>query len=197
MRLVSKAARTCALSIALVSANACGGGERPPAQQGGQPAREYDGDTRIFRIGTGDEAMNAAMDRARSTVPQFITQLEHPPRGLTYAGVKVRLGDPEGAGEHIWLYEVTYDDGMIAGKLSDDAQMIPGFHADEVVRVAPREISDWMTVEDGRACGGFTNRIVIGEVNAEQRAAYFAEMGIPRLPPGNAVCDDGSAEPRD
>ncbi|HEX6372538.1 MAG TPA: DUF2314 domain-containing protein [Longimicrobium sp.] len=195
MRLISRAARAFALSMALVAANACGGGERLAAQ-GGQPAREYDADARIVRTAAGDDAMNAAIDQARATVPQFIQRLTNAPPGLTYLGVKVRLGDPRGEGEYIWLYDVTYTDGKIAGKLVDDAQMFSGFHAGDVVRVEPREISDWMTVENGRACGGFTSRIVVAEVPAKVRAAYMAQMGIPRLPPGNAICDDGSAGTR-
>lgn len=137
--------------------------------------------------------MNAAVERARATVPELVARLEHAPPGLTYLGVKARLDGPEGVREHIWLYDVTYADGMIAGKLIDDAQMFPEFHAGNVVRVEPREISDWMTVENGRACGGFTSRIMVAEMNAEEQAAYFKEMGIPRLPSGSAICDHGPA----
>ncbi len=117
------------------------------------------------------------------------------PPGLTYLGVKVRLGDPDGMTEHIWLYDVTLAEGAIAGKLVDSAELLPGFHAGDVVQVEPRQISDWMTVENGRACGGFTSRIMVAEMNPEERAAYFQEMGIPRLPPGDEVCDDGSPIP--
>jgi uncharacterized protein YegJ (DUF2314 family) len=191
MSLVSTATRVCALTVALVAASACGDARKLPAQRG-EPAREFDGKTRLLYTNAGDEAMNAAVERGRATVSQLLTRLEHTPRGLSYIGVKVRLGDPEGAGEHIWLYDVTYTDGTIAGKLMDDAQMLPGFHAGDVVRVEPGQISDWMTVENGRACGGFTNRVMLAEMNAKERAAYLTEMGIPRLPPGNTICDDPS-----
>jgi uncharacterized protein YegJ (DUF2314 family) len=189
MSQVSMAARACVLAAVLV---ACGDAGRLPAK-GGETARDYDGETRLLRTAVGDEAMNAAIERARATAPQVVARLQHAPPGLAYLGVKVRLGDPDEAGEHIWLYDVTYSDGKIEGKLVDDAEMFPDFRASDVVRVEPREISDWMTVENGRACGGFTSRIMVAEMNAEERAAYFAEMGIPRLPPGDAVCDDGAA----
>ena len=189
---VLMAARMCILAAALVTASACGDAGPPPAQSG-ETARDFDGETRLLRTNPGDEGMNAAMDRARTTVPQLVARLQHAPPGLTYLGVKVRLGDPDGAGEHIWLYDVTYADGKIVGKLVDDGQLYPDFHANDVVRVDPQEISDWMTVEKDRACGGFTSRIMVAEMNAAERAAYFAEMDIPRLPPGDAVCDDGSA----
>lgn len=181
MRLITMAARMCALSVMLVGSGCA------------EPAREFDGKTRLLRTDAGDDAMNAAVERARATVPELVARLEHAPPGLTYLGVKVRLGGPGDVGEHIWLYDVTYTDGTIAGKLIADAQMFPKFRAGDMVRVEPGEISDWMTVENGRACGGFTSRIMVAEMNAEERAAYFKEMGILRLPPGSTICDHGSA----
>lgn len=189
---VLMAARVCALAAALAAVSACGDAGRVPAQ-GSEPARSFDEEAGILRVSTGDEAMNVAIDRARATVPQFVARLEDAPPGLTYLGAKVRVGDPAGMGEHIWLDDVTYTDGMIVGKLVNDAKTFPAFQAGDVVRVEPQEISDWMTVENGRACGGFTSRIVVAEASAQERAAYLKEMGIPRLPPGDAVCDDGSA----
>jgi uncharacterized protein YegJ (DUF2314 family) len=176
------AARMCALSVALAAASGCA-----------EPAREFDGETRLLRTDAGDDAMNAAVERARATVPELVARLEHAPPGLTYLGVKVRLGGHGDVREHIWLYDVTHTVGTITGKLVNDAQMFPEFRAGDVVRVEPREISDWMTVENGRACGGFTSRIMVAEMNAEERAAYFKEMRIPRLPPGSTVCDRESA----
>lgn len=192
MSLVSLVARMYALAAGLVAPSARGDAGRLPAQDD-EAARDFEGKSRLLHTDAGDTGMNAAIDRARATLPQLIASLEHAPRGLTYLGVKVRLGDADGAGEHIWLYDVTYTNGKIAGKLVDDALMFPSLHAGDVVPVEPREISDWMTVANGRACGGFTSRIMVAEMNAEERAAYLAEMGIPRLPPGNSVCDDGAA----
>lgn len=181
MRLFSVSARMFTLA-ALVAV--CGRGERLAAQSDAQRP--------VVQTSMSDEAMNAAMDRARATVPQLIERLNRAPHGLSYLGVKVRLGKRGEAGEHIWLFDVTYTDGKIAGKLASDARMFPAFNAGDVVRVEPREISDWMTVENGRACGGFTSRILMAQLTGEQRAAYMKEMGITRLPAGGTVCDDGS-----
>lgn len=190
MILGSTVARLRALVLALASA--CTPAERLPATRG-EPLRDYEEGTRLLQTSPSDQAMNAAIARARSTVPRFVSRLEQARPGLTYAGVKVPLGDPDRGLEHIWLYDVTYADGKIAGRLVDDGQRYPELRAGDVVHVAPREISDWMTVEDGRACGGFTSRIVVSEMSDAGRAAYMAEMGIRRLPPGDAVCDDGSS----
>ncbi|HEX8212455.1 MAG TPA: DUF2314 domain-containing protein [Longimicrobium sp.] len=188
MRLFTVSARTFALAALVV---ACGRGERLAAQ-GNARVRDDGGERPIVHIGSGNKAMNAAIHRARATVPQLIERLRHAPPGLSYLGVKVRLGEPGQAGEHIWLYDVTYTDGKFVGKLAADARMFPAFQAGHVVHVEPREITDWMTVENGRACGGFTSRIVVAELTGEQRAAYMKEVGVTRLPLGGTVCDDGS-----
>ncbi|HEX8831026.1 MAG TPA: DUF2314 domain-containing protein [Longimicrobium sp.] len=187
MRLIPTAARLFTFATLMV-AGACG-----RVEQAGKPVREFDEEKRIVHTNEDDQVMNAAIARARATAPQLIERLNHTPPGLSYLGVKAGLHGPGGVREHIWLSNVSYADGKIAGKLTEDARMFPGFNAGDVVRVEPGEISDWMTVENGRACGGFTSRIVLAEVTSEVRAAYMAEMGIPRLPPGDAVCDDGRA----
>ncbi|HEX8675124.1 MAG TPA: DUF2314 domain-containing protein [Longimicrobium sp.] len=189
MRLFSVSARVFSLA-ALVAA--CGRSEQLAAQ-GNARGRDDGGERPIVQISSDDKAMNAAIDRARATVPKLIERLKQTPPRLSYLGVKVRLGGPGDAGEHIWLYDVTYADGKIVGKLAADARMFPSFDAGHVVQVEPREISDWMTVENGRACGGFTSRILVAELTVEQRAGYMKEMGIARLPSGGIVCDDGSS----
>jgi uncharacterized protein YegJ (DUF2314 family) len=145
----------------------------------------------MLNTNAGDQAMNAAMDRARATFPLFVAQLNNP-AGLGYVGAKIRLRDPDGVSEHIWLSDVTYADGKIRGKLTANAVLFPRFHAGDEVSVGRRELSDWMTVENGRTCGGFTTRIIAAEMTPKARSVFLAEMGTLRLPPGDSVCDDTS-----
>jgi uncharacterized protein YegJ (DUF2314 family) len=178
--------------VAALALGGCGdqGARTPPAEQG----RVYDDKTRMLYVPIADTEMSHAIERARATLPEFLPRLQHPPAGQSYVGVKVRLGGDQ-EGEHIWLYEVRLEDGRIAGRLVDDAEYFPDRKRGEVVRVAPAEISDWMTVEDGRACGGFTSRVVVGQMDSTARAAWLREMEIERLPAGDAVCDEKRAPP--
>jgi uncharacterized protein YegJ (DUF2314 family) len=154
------------------------------------PARKFNEQKNILYVTEEDRQMNAAIARARATVGEFLPRLRHPPRGLSYMGVKMRLADTE-RGEHIWLYDLRLEDGRIAGRLVDDAESFPDWKHGDEVRVEPAEISDWMTVENGRVCGGFTSRIMVAQMDAEQRAAWLREMEIERMPAGDAVCDEG------
>jgi uncharacterized protein YegJ (DUF2314 family) len=179
------------MAVALLAASAGGEGGRASAQ-GSPPPKTSSANTPIIRyVPREDPAMNAAIARARATLPQFLPRLQNPPAGQSYLGVKVRVGD-RSTGEHIWLYEVRYQAGRIVGRLVDDAELFPKFKQDDEVRVAPGEITDWMTVENGLACGGFTSRVMARSMTAEQRAAWMREMGIARLPPGDTICDQGT-----
>jgi uncharacterized protein YegJ (DUF2314 family) len=162
--------------------------QEPPPEP--PPARKYDEKQNILYVSQEDRQMNAAIARARATVGEFLPRLEHPSKGLSYIGVKARLADAK-RGEHIWLYDLRLEDGRIVGRLVDDAENFPDWKHGDELRVEPAEISDWMTVENGRVCGGFTSRIMVAQMNAEQRAAWLREMEIARMPTGDAVCDEG------
>jgi uncharacterized protein YegJ (DUF2314 family) len=178
--------------IVAALALACGDARTQPPAEG---RRTYDEKKRMLYVEAEDREMSHAIAQARATVPEFLPRLQHPPAGQSYVGVKVRLGDGE-QGEHIWLYDVRLEDGRIAGRLVDDAEYFPDQKHGDVVRVAPAEISDWMTVENGRACGGFTSRVMVAGMDAKARAAWMREMEIERLPPGDVVCDEGERAPR-
>ena len=172
--------RVVLLSLALV---ACGRGDA-----GAQPEKKGADTGPIHYVPGGNAEMNAAIQRARATVGELLERLRQPPPGLSYLGVKVRLGNGD-VGEHIWLYGVRLDGEQIVGRLMDDAERFPRYRRGNEVRVRPTEISDWMTVENGRACGGFTVRAMMPQMSAEERGDYLREMEIPRLPPGDQVCD--------
>ena len=160
--------------------------QEPPAEQG----RVLDEEKNMLYVPQEDSGMNAAIARARASVPEFLPRLQHPPSGQSYVGVKVRLGEEGEEGEHIWLSDVRLQDGRIVGRLVDDAVYFPQWKRGAEVRVAPAEISDWMTVENGRACGGFTTRVVVRQMEPDARAAFLRDMGVERMPEGDAVCDD-------
>jgi uncharacterized protein YegJ (DUF2314 family) len=142
----------------------------------------------IVNVKDDDAEMNAAIARARATADELAARLRRPPPAQSYLGVKVQLGD-EDSGEHIWLYDVRLEGDRIVGRLLEDAEYYPRYHRGDVIRVLPAEISDWMTVEGGRVCGGFTARVLIPRLTPGERKQYLQSMEIRRLPPGDRVCD--------
>jgi uncharacterized protein YegJ (DUF2314 family) len=165
----------------------------PPA------ARAQDGKTgarppygTVVDVRAREAAMNAALDsamaRARATSGQLLARLRRPPPGLSNASVKVSFSSDSHV-EQIWVRDVRLKGDTLVGRLVDDAQHFPQYHRGDWIRVLPAEISDWMTVESGRACGGFTDRVLVVRVTPAERKRYYQSMGIRRLPPGDLVCD--------
>jgi uncharacterized protein YegJ (DUF2314 family) len=168
---------------------ACAGVVGACAQPGKKAQSSGSDAVPIVRVATDDEAMNHAIDRARATSGELLARLRNPPRTQSYLGVKVRVGGADGA-EHIWLYDVRLEGEQIVGRLLDDAEYYPNVHRGDEVRVSPSQISDWMTIDGGRACGGFTVRVMLPMMSEAERADYFSSMKISRFPDGDRVCDD-------
>lgn len=130
-----------------------------------------------------DPEMRAAIDSARSSVGVLIRRLGRPsPSSESYRSVKVRFGD-ERLGEHIWLDNVSFDGVRFHGQLQEDAVAVPGLRAGQWVSALPDSISDWLIVDGGTACGGFTMRVGRSQVAVADRPALdsgLKQLGIAR-----------------
>ena len=179
-------------SLVLLALLAAGGVPREARAQDGREVSAPPASP-IVSVRADDAEMNAAIARARATVGELVARLRHPRPAQSYLGVKVRLGN-ERVGEHVWLYDVHLEGERIVGRLVDDALHFPDYRRGHVMRVPLSEISDWMTVEEGRACGGFTARVLLPRWTATERKNYLRAMSLRRLPPGDRLCDgDGEA----
>jgi len=185
MRKVRAVVRVCGVAGALLGGGGCDTG------RSSQPRRSFDEKQQIFQVSAADQAMNAAVARARATARAFLPHLRNPPQGQSYLGVKAELKGPEGS-EHIWLYDIRYEGDRIVGRLRDDAEHVAGFRQGDEVRVRPEEVSDWMTIENGQVCGGFTSRILVADLPPAERARWMQGMGVERMPEGDAVCVEGA-----
>ena len=132
-----------------------------------------------------DAEMRAAIDSARATVGILLRRLANPPTSQSYVSVKMRFGD-DSLGEHIWLDSVRFDGQRLHGQLTEDAEYLPDLRAGQWASVLPANISDWMIVDRGRLCGGFTIRVGRARVDSARRAALdanLASMGIVAMAP--------------
>jgi len=126
-----------------------------------------------------DLEMRAAIDSARSTVGMLLRRLERPsPASQTFLSVKVRFGDDR-LGEHIWLDSLSFDGRRLHGQLQEDAVAVSGLHAGQWVSASPDSISDWLIIDRGIACGGFTMRVDRSRATVADRAAL--DSGLTQL----------------
>ncbi len=129
----------------------------------------------VINYSGDDPEMRAAIDSARATVRFFLQRLADPPPSQTYASVKLRFGDST-LGEHIWLDSVRFDGRRLHGRLNEDAVEFPELKAGQWVSGAPDEISDWMIVDGGILCGGFTSRVAREHMSDAERAEADSDL---------------------
>ena len=131
----------------------------------------------IIPVLESDLQMNAAMERARSSVNGFADRL---PR-LRAAGLPVSVKLPlteNGETEHVWMGDPSYDQGLFFGYLASEPANLPSWsHGDRIV-VPADEISDWMAIENGTLYGGFTMYVLRDRMTPEQRRGMEQRMGI-------------------
>ncbi|HEX8694965.1 MAG TPA: DUF2314 domain-containing protein [Longimicrobium sp.] len=156
--------------LALAAVAACGG-----------PASD---DPNVRMVAASDPAMLAAIDSARATIGELLSRIASPPATQTHLSVKVPLREGDDV-EHMWLDSPRYDGRLLHGTLDNQPVVVHNVRPGDAVSVAPNEISDWMAIDAGRLCGGYTIRAMQDRLTAEQRAQFESSLGIVSL---NSPC---------
>ena len=113
----------------------------------------------IVDLSSGDPEMNAAIAKARSTLPTFWASYDAPKSSETGHSLKVRFPKPRSGNEHIWMAEVKRTaDGRYSGRFANAPRDLPGKKAGEVALFKEADISDWMFLRNGKIVGGETIR---------------------------------------
>ena len=137
------------------------------------------GEMGTYAVDDKDAQMERASRRARSTVGQFITVLQHPKPGQTDFQVKKLFVAKDGSqGEHIWLADVKFNGNRFHGVVDNKPSAIKGLKVGENAAVNPDEISDWSYVENGHLVGGYTIRVLYSELTAQQKQDFEKQAGF-------------------
>ncbi len=133
----------------------------------------------FIHVVSDDSEMNAAILRARKTLPLFIEAFQDPQPDQTEFTIKVRFpyGDDENW-EHLWVSDLTYNEQQFAGVVWNEPLRVQGLHLGDKVLVNTEDITDWMIIEDGRMIGGFTIYAIRDGLPEHKRAQFEAEIGF-------------------
>jgi len=126
---------------------------------------------KVTYVADDDPRMNAAMEKARSTVNSFITNLKSPKAGQSAFSVKMAFTD-SGNTEHMWLMPVSYDGTNFHGTVNNEPEKVKSVKMGQKVTVAPSKISDWMYVENRKLVGGYTMRVLPDALTPAERADF-------------------------
>ena len=133
----------------------------------------------VVDVRTADMEMNAAILRARDTLPTFWASYDAPKPSETGHSLKVRFPTRKGA-EHIWMAEVTKrPDGSYSGHFANEPRDLPGKHSGDQVQFAQGDISDWMFMRNGKIVGGETIKPLLKSMPKADADALRARMEQP------------------
>jgi uncharacterized protein YegJ (DUF2314 family) len=134
----------------------------------------------IVDVNAGNREMNAAIARARATLPTFWASYDAPVASETGHSLKVRFAKPTSGHEHIWMAEVNKTaDGRYTAKFANVPRDLPGKKAGDVVEFGDADVSDWMFMRNGKIVGGETIKPTLKSLPKADADALRARMEQP------------------
>ncbi len=144
----------------------------------GEDVVKREGEPDVYRVASEDEDMNAAIEQAQATLGTFIESLISPRPGQTHFSIKAKFAttDEPASFEHIWLYDVTYDGEKFSGRIGNQPLDVTYLSVDEKVQVPRDDVTDWMIIEDGILIGGYTLRVLVDRMSAEEKETFLESI---------------------
>ena len=131
----------------------------------------------VLNFQDSDPAMNAAIDKARATLPNFISALgeDNPSRELF--GIKMKVQDEFGRA-YVWIVDVKLEDDLFTGILVNTPRHVRTVKAGQTLQVSSSKISDWSYVENGKLVGGYTMRVGWDRLSSEEQKRQESKLGF-------------------
>jgi uncharacterized protein YegJ (DUF2314 family) len=129
---------------------------------------------RTIDVSSDDARMNAAIAKARASLPDFWKAWESPPNGTEGYSLKVKITDVFGS-EHFWTDTIERADGHIYAIIANEPQTVKSIAAGQRIEVPEADISDWMYWRDGKIVGNETLRVLLQYMSKEE-ADYWRAL---------------------
>jgi uncharacterized protein YegJ (DUF2314 family) len=140
-------------------------------------SRSKEGDN-LVNVRAEDAAMNAAIGKAKSTVSQFVAAFHAQKAGTKDYYVKKPYPTPSGGHEHMWIAVLEEKEGVIKGRVANEADETREVKNGQTVSFKVSEISDWKYQDGKKLVGGYTIRYFVEKMPPKERAAFLKEAGF-------------------
>jgi uncharacterized protein YegJ (DUF2314 family) len=124
----------------------------------------------IVPVAENDKEMNAAMEKARKSIEDFIRVFLNRQKSQSDFGVKVAIREGKEV-EHFWVAISRFDGNEFDGEIGNTPMVVKTVKTGDKIKVRKDTISDWMYVENNRLVGGYTVRILRNRLSLVQRKA--------------------------
>jgi uncharacterized protein YegJ (DUF2314 family) len=123
-----------------------------------------------------DPQMDAAVAKAQASITNFIAALQSPKTNQIGFSICARfVSEAKNIQENIWITGLRHNESFFEGIVALDKTEI-GLAFRQPVKVALSNVVDWMYVEDGKAVGDFTGRLLRLRMSELERQKYDAEL---------------------
>jgi uncharacterized protein YegJ (DUF2314 family) len=113
-------------------------------------------------VSTQNEAVNAAIEKAKRTLPVFFERLDKPQRGDTDFQIKIRfVTNQPPNGEHVWARDVRRDGTNVTATIATVPRNIPDLKQGQRVTVPITQVTDWLIENGGKYHGAYTVRALL------------------------------------
>ena len=123
----------------------------------------------IYSVRGDDPEMNAAIAKARETLPDFWRSFEHPGPNERGFSLKVRIEDKDDV-EHVWVDKLERKDGKIFGTVNNDVEKVRCVKLGDRIQVPEQDVSDWAFLRNRKMVGNYTFRLQIKGMPPDEAA---------------------------
>jgi len=138
--------------------------------------RAYSADDHIVLIKTEDTEMNAAIDAARQTLPEFWAAYNHPASDESEFYVKLAITDGKET-EHFWIGRIGKEKDVLVGMIANKAELISNVKFGQKVVIDEKRISDWKFMKAGVTKGGYTIAVLLKHIPEGEAVEFKKQLG--------------------
>ncbi|WP_313156955.1 YegJ family protein [Sphingobacterium multivorum] len=126
----------------------------------------------VIGFRSDDEAMNAAIVKAKNSLNQFVQAVEKPQEGYEAFALKIAYDTPDKSLEHIWVGDISYQNGQFTGVASNSPVSTKEVALGDTVVIDKQNISDWMYLDKGILRGGYTIRAMRDQLSGSEKEEF-------------------------
>jgi len=131
----------------------------------------------IAEVSSNDPDMDAAVRKAKTTLPEFIALIRAPRRTMTNYAVKVRISDQNG-NEFFWVGRPREKNGHFIGRINNVPRLVKNVQQDQLISFKQSDILDWLYVENDRMVGNFTACALLKKELPVEQAEFKKKYGL-------------------
>ena len=137
-------------------------------------AAKMPGHPGYMQVTDSDKAMEHAVEHAQRSLGFFMAALRANKPGDNTFEIKKGFVDGDKC-EHLWINKITYDGKNFRGRINNRPLEVKNVRLGQRVTIAPREVSDWMFLKNGKLMGGYTTRVLYARLSPEDKAQFDKE----------------------